>query len=391
MFLKDVVNIFNKVDTMNKKSSFVLILVLLLSACTTPQSINSTDISLIDDDSPLQTERVFEPNCRFVKFQNANRESVITGIERLLCTEDRFFVLDRRGNKLLSFDKNGTFLRSTTSMIGKSKNEYISLFDATLDKTSKRIYVYCDAPCKLMIFDYDLNVIDNIDFPIFTWELSVDDNYLYCLSPDLEDGKIMRLMCVDKKNPSGAAKELLSTQSAIPELGTNGKSIIHCDDCYFAMPFEQSIYHIKNGMIIDAYHVAFDDLWFDSDANDTGLSDFLRINRNRHWMITNICPSDSTILFNTNKFHSFVINRKTNQCTSYRGIVDSNIPIFSSRLIPTDGLYGYAVYEMSLGKIKSVIDKAIGVEIKGIDPTVVKLASEYKTEDNPTVCIWKIK
>ena len=376
---------------MNKNFFFVLILVLLLSACTTSQSINSTDVSLVDFDSPLQTDSIFESNCRFVKFQNADRESAITGIERLLYTGDRFFVLDRRGNKLLSFDKNGIFLKSTISMIGKSKNEYISLFDATLDTNSKRIYVYCDAPCKLMIFDYDLNVIDNIDFPIFTWELCVDDHYLYCLSPDLENGKIMRLMCVDKKNPSGAAKELLSTQSAIPELGTNGKSIIHCGDCYFAMPFEQSIYHIKNGTIIEKYYVEFDDLWFDRDANDTGLSDFLRINRNRHWMITNICSSDSTILFNTNRFHSFVINRRTNRCTSYRGIVDSNIPIFSSRLIPTDGLYGHAVYEMSLEKIKSIIDKTTDAEIKKINPEVVKLASEYKTEDNPTICIWKIK
>lgn len=367
------------------------LIALFLSACTASQSVTSKIIPLVNHDGPLSTDSVFEPDCHFVKFQISNSESVISGMERLLCTEDGYIVVDRKGNKLVSFDKTGRFLKSTISLIGKSKNEYISIFDAALDDSGKRIYVYCDAPCKLMILDYNLNVIDNIDFQTFTWELSVDDHCLYALSPDLEDGSVMRLMSFDKNNLSGDGKELLSTQASIPELGTKGKSIVHSGDCFFSMPFEQKLYQIKNGEITDSFQVEFEDLWFESHSDKTGLSDFLRVNKDKHWMITSICPSDTKLLFNTNGFQTFVIDRESNICTSYRGIIDTHIPLTSSRLVPTDGLYGYAVFEMNLKSTKTVLENVSEDGKKQIDPALLRLALEHKNGDNPTICIWKLK
>lgn len=369
----------------------IAVFITLLTACSSSQMLNCQDVSLVNYNVPLHTDSIFTSHYRFVRFQNKNNESVITGIDRLLCADGYIFVVDRKGNHLLAFDQDGTFLKSTKSMIGRGKNEYISIFDATIDQTEKRIYAYCDAPCKLVVFDYDLNVIENIDFQTFTWELCVDDQYLYILSPDLENGSVIRLMRFDKKNLKGAATEILTTHSAIHELGTQGKSLIHSGDCYFAMPFEQMIYKIKDGEIVNSYKVEFKDSWFGKDGNNTGLSDFMRINRDKHWMITNICPSNSSLLFNTNKYHAFVLNLRTNICAAYKGIVDDHYIPISSRLIPVDGLYGQAVYEVNLESIKKYMDKNVDNDKGRYDPVLIKFALEYKRENNPTICIWSIR
>ena len=369
----------------------IAVFITLLTACSSSRMLDYQDVSLVNYNVPLHTDSVFTSRYRFVKFQNKGNESVIIGIERLLCAEERIFVMDRKGNHLLAFDQDGTFLKSTKSMIGRGKNEYISIFDATIDPTERRIYAYCDAPCKLMVFDYDLNVIENIDFKTFTWELSVDDKYLYILSPDLKNGSVIRLMRFDKKNLKGAATEIVSTHSAIHELGTQGKSLVHSGDCFFAMPFEQMIYRIKDGEIVNSYKVGFRDSWFEKDGNNTGLSDFMRINRDKHWMITNICTSNSSLLFNTNKYHAFVLNLRTNVCASYKGIVDDHYIPISSRLIPTDGLYGQAVYEINPESIKKYLEKVADDDKRHYDSDLVKLALEYSRDNNPTICIWSIK
>lgn len=375
---------------MVKNCIFMLVLAVLLSTCTASQSMSVQSVSLTSIEHPLSADSIFNSNCCVVKFQNVNQESAITDLDKLLCTENRFFVVDRKGNKLIAFDKNGRFIKSTASLIGKSKNEYISIFDATLDNTEKKIYAYCDAPSKLMIFDYNLNVIENVDFQTFTWELSVDDHYLYSLSPDLENGTIMKLLCFDKKNLFLPAKEILSTRSAVPELSTNGKSIIHCGDCFFAMPFEQFIYRIKDGAIVDSYQIEFGNLWFDENNVKVSVSDFLRINRDKHWMITNICPSDSKILFNTNKYHTFILDLKTKLCYSFLGVVDNYIPMLS-RVIPTEGLYGNVVYKIDMEKLKDNLRQIIKENTNEDHSDLVRLALEYQYEDNPTICIWEIK
>lgn len=43
-------------------------------------------------------------------------------------------------------------------MEGRGHNEYIRVIDASIDEKDKKLYVHCDAPYQMMIFDLDLNL-----------------------------------------------------------------------------------------------------------------------------------------------------------------------------------------------------------------------------------------
>lgn len=94
---------------------------------------------------------------RIIALSDTN-EAIIKTPNRLLFTKDRIFVVDQGGNKVLMFDDKGNFISSTARLIGKGHNEYIHVMDATLDVGSNRLYMHCDRPCQMMVFDLNLNL-----------------------------------------------------------------------------------------------------------------------------------------------------------------------------------------------------------------------------------------
>src|SRR5690606_26101942 len=59
--------------------------------------------------------------------------SMIGNISRLCYFRDQFFILDKKGNSILIFDKKGKFLDKIEA-IGKGPGEYISLMDFAIDR-----------------------------------------------------------------------------------------------------------------------------------------------------------------------------------------------------------------------------------------------------------------
>lgn len=100
----------------------------------------------------------FLKSYEIVALSDSVPEALIKFPDRILFAEDRIFVVDKADNKLLMFDREGNFLKSTASMVGKGHNEYIRLMDVAMDKESRTLYVHCDAPYQIMVFDFDLNL-----------------------------------------------------------------------------------------------------------------------------------------------------------------------------------------------------------------------------------------
>lgn len=69
----------------------------------------------------------FLKSYEIVALSDSVPEALIKFPDRILFAEDRIFVVDRFGNKVLMFDREGNFLKSTASMTGKGHNEYIRL------------------------------------------------------------------------------------------------------------------------------------------------------------------------------------------------------------------------------------------------------------------------
>ena len=104
----------------------------------------------------------FLKDYQLIPLETPSTETVISHIDRLLFAEDRVFVLDGISNKVLAFDGNGKFVASTAKMIGKGHNEYIHVCDVAWDRDAQKLYMHCDAPFQMMVFDFDLEAAKEI-------------------------------------------------------------------------------------------------------------------------------------------------------------------------------------------------------------------------------------
>ena len=82
------------------------------------------------DYRPLQVSS-FMAKPELVLLETPSEEARIRDmrIGRLLLAENRIFVVDNMGNRILMFDRTGKFLKTTADISGK----YKKLVDATLD------------------------------------------------------------------------------------------------------------------------------------------------------------------------------------------------------------------------------------------------------------------
>ena len=104
--------------------------------------------------------------------------------------------MDRGGNKIIMYDRNGRFLKSTAKMEGRGHNEYIRVIDASIDEKDKKLYVHCDAPYQMMIFDLDLNLEKIIPMDYYMGEIAIEGNQLYgiCYNEPKDGGGYLSLI-----------------------------------------------------------------------------------------------------------------------------------------------------------------------------------------------------
>ena len=128
-----------------------------LNGCVSGASLNAELVKV--ETHGIHDELVYSSflkSYEIVALSDSVPEALIKFPDRILFAEDRIFVVDKADNKLLMFDREGSFLKSTASMVGKGHNEYIRLMDVAMDKESRTLYVHCDAPYQIMVFDLSL-------------------------------------------------------------------------------------------------------------------------------------------------------------------------------------------------------------------------------------------
>lgn len=77
-------------------------------------------------------------------------------IQKVIKTDDWYFVLDDSKRKLLKYNING-IVCGMINKVGNSSKEYHEILDYDADEKSQTIYMVCQ-PGKLMTFDFDLNM-----------------------------------------------------------------------------------------------------------------------------------------------------------------------------------------------------------------------------------------
>lgn len=388
LILLQYIKVSKKKHLVTTVFNIVLVTVLCSCASSLPNGVTQTiKMERTQADAALDD---YTSNYHSIQLKSAGEESIVSGISKILFCDSNIVVLDSRGNKLLLFDSKGNFIKSTASIIGHAKNEYVTIGDVALDETDKRIYMSSDVPQRMFVFDYDLNLVSTYDMPYFAFEVAVDSAYLYYLYLNDEQTKY-EVRAQKKDDVSGTPVTLLSNDHGCPGLFTPGRSLNNNGVCTVALPFDNHVYILGGGKICKEYDIGFGSSWF-SKSDNLGATDFVRANKDNIWSLNNICMSDSLMFFSTNKSQAFIAFQNDGLGYIYTSLFCKKIPFITSRTIPIQGKPGAVTFQISPYSLKSYVEAVRNGEYKGdVDPDVLRIAENYNEDDNPLIIIWDLK
>jgi len=353
-------------------------------------NVASSDVPVKFQTMELESSSVLSKQ-EYVKLESHDQAAIISGINRLLCSDSLLFVVDKANNKIVSFDYKGKFKTSTLSLIGHAQNEYVHMLDAAIDEKNERLYVYCDIPYQILIMDYDLKVKESVRMQDLFLEIAVDSEYLYALCPSLTDESKYDIRCYRKDCLTCPPDILIEQNMAIPRVEGIGKSLNRSGDGVFTcLPFDNVIYKICNGQVINSWHIDLGDRWFDYNKSKrlrgTG---FLSANEEKHWTIQNIVSSEKKMIFNTNQTNTFRISIPAKEGTGFLRFRNESIPFSNSWFIPTSGIYDVA-FSIPSAQIVDYRDHYISREQTLPDSPISSIIQTTSKEDNPLIVLGRI-
>ncbi len=370
--------------------SSLFAVVLIVCSCNTSMNINTSDISLEFTNKEMESSSILN-NQKFVRLESPNKSSIIKSVNRLLCSDSLLFIVDKTSNKIASFDYDGKFIASTLNLIGHAKDEYVHLRDAAIDERHKKLYVCCDIPSQVLIMDYGFHVENCIKMKDLFLEIALDSTYLYALCPDLSDESKYDIRYYSKYNLTDSPNILIQQDKAIPKVEGMGKALNRSGEHIFAcMPFDNTIYEISEGNILNSWHIDFGDKWINYSKNrKLKARKFLSANDDKHWVIQNIASSGKIIIFNSNQTNTFKVSIPTSNGHSYLRFKNNSIPFSNSWFIPTSGIYNVA-FSIPSAQIVDYLNYYTNRNESLPDNPINASIQSVSIEDNPLIVLGNI-
>jgi len=325
-----------------------------------------------------------------IALSSRNDDALIVKINRLLVGENRYFVMDRYGNQLIAFDGNGEFVATTKRLEGQGPDNYVRIIDAAIDNKAQKVYVHCDAPYCIMVFDMNLQLLEKISLDYYMQEIADDDKYIYGIQikpvPDLG----YQLLALDKTDLSASPVTIIDSSKNLNGVGFSGKSLTSsCRGVNVCLPFDNVIYQLSNKEIIASYPMDFGTNGVDyDDIKDMNTNQFFNSPfRQKVWSLVNVYETDSTLFFGCNDLYSFVLDKSSKECTGFSSSHNDLMPYSDTQTIPVDGLehtYAYSCPSKYVKGIKGRLEEKMGVGMKTI-------LDKYDEEDNPVIILCELK
>lgn len=377
------------------KILLLLLLVLSLSGCDSNKTKiieGAIDVNYVDEDLNLSS---ITDNYKVTLLKAPTDDALFHEVDRVLFAENRIFVISRRSNKVVAYDKEGEYISSTRKLIGNGPNEYVRVTDATVDNDRKLIYLYCDAPYCLLILDYDLNFVKRVELnDLLLYEIASDSNYIYGITRDKSNRLHQKLIAINKDDYTVSAP-ILEYEHGVPGVSAMGKSMTSTKDgVLVCMLFDNVIYKISNKRIVEKYPLNLGKKGVDfSDIDETNANKFFKEYGSRHFMLQNMTASESCIMFGSNGVGTFVIDKNTDECKCYQwGNKNDAIPFLTSTIIPVEGLENVIVWKPSFDMtIRFAEHLKKENHWDGYNNETIDIFKNLTKDDNPLLVVWEMK
>lgn len=367
----------------NKAKCFITILVLhCLLCCTANKGEWETQFSISYIKQDFNIDSLLHVS-RIIQLKSPNNESLIKSIHKLIFVEDNVVVVDSK--RLVLFDSEGNYIKSTGSMIGKGRNEYVTFMDVTLDEYKKEIYMLADVPRKIFVFDKDLNLLRTQNYEVCVLEIAVDSTSLYCLTLNNSQDRY-DLLCSDKNDLGVALDTLASNKRVCVGLFSEGQSITNNGKVFACLPFDNVIYELCNGKILQKYVIDNRDRWYSAGVNEN-ISDFLRHSEGMNWSYKDIYQIDSTIMLTSCQSTFFVVDANIGTGIEYTGFSSPYVPFLYQFITPMSGLPNSIAFNLLESDLTWY--KEHPESYKTINDLAIKdLVENYDESGNPMILVW---
>lgn len=329
-------------------------------------------------------------------------ESFLSNITRMAMDDNFLFIYDKYVNKLFIFDKNGRYVNKI-DCIGNGPKEYVQSCDFTIDSATKEIILLCAIPEKRMYFTYQGEYIKEEKNHQFFSNLVTDSRYIY-----LEDhsGNQNNQFCIldTKTGKSNQGFEIINIKN---RYYANGNSLSKNQHILFGRRYDNSIYELKDGKIIEKYRMdfkkhSFPERFLTEERTDIIIKE--SSDNNYIFSMTNMIENDNYLMFYTN-IGPFIYDKRNNTLTGYEQILTSSLqpvmeypfsyylPVENTNMIacPIDepsfmrGMTKYLFKSSDQEKIKEMLNKYPGLE------EIARIEDKIPADSNPVLFIYEFK
>ena len=348
------------------------------------------------------TDTLYFKNPRIVALETTD-ESLISDITRMAIDDSTLFIYDDLSYKLFIFDINGKYI-SKIDHKGEGPNEYIQTNDFAIDTETKQIILLCAVPEKRMYFNYKGEFIKQEKNSKYFSLLAMEGKYIYF---ENASGNVdNQLYILDTK--TSKIEENLKKINIKTRYFAKGNSINRSKNILYVRRFDNTLYELKSGKIVERYRIDFKEHSFPerflTEVNDDVISRDSREN-DYIYSMSNATENDRYLMFYTNRY-PFLYDKRKDILTGYKKILHSRLKFvadyFFSYFLPVENTSMIACIFNEPGYIRGTAewiteepdDKEIK-ELRDNDPDLLKeivdLGNKMTNENNPVLCIYSFK
>lgn len=359
---------------------------LSFSAClrdngTTFFGDGKTTLLSVVESSTLADSLLFEEPK--VVFLEANEASFQQRLDRIFIDENKLITFDRSQSKVVMYDLEGNYISSLHN-IGKGPMEYRAVLDVGVDTDSNQIFLLCDVPYKIMVFDYNMQYMHEYKLPKLYRSFIVSKDYFYCrqaetINYEPNDYYVDLL----SREDGSLVESVLPISPDINDFNTfniGGNKLTQTGSILLSTMENTSIYELKGKTIHKKYELT-------QSGKDTVQQ------------VTNIFESADFLIMDSDK--GLLVSDKTSD-TLYRykyGLYNLD-PIHGSagKFLPISGDEHRLVFLQNPAKLKMIAasfrqavsdGKVTADQMK--NDKFIKFTSQVKETDNPILIIYEFK
>lgn len=243
---------------------FLTLLSTFLTGCHEAKDTKAeTNVPTINLDSACVSDFNYSELFQSVRFIILdNTETLLANIDKMLLHKDTLLILDRKGQGVYAYRKDGTFIRQYGNH-GPAPGEYVNCTDFTLNPQDEELYIYDRYKKKILTYELhsgafkrDLSIRGDCFFDfichsgqsLFAYQsqaIEKEKPYYLLHQIDLKSGKITVHLYDAEIYNKGWKDALTNASQCLTPISTN--------ETWFCAPLMDTVLSIKNGEVHPAF------------------------------------------------------------------------------------------------------------------------------------------